>query len=176
MIRYVFREPPAGIPNIDGADPQTIGEALDKIADDNDGELKPQVIVDTAQPADHPLNPHFEWDDGIAANAHRLDQARRLVRVIRVVDDSEEDPEPRRAYLSIRSPKEGRRYVPHREIINSSRLQLLVLEEAMRDLESWERRYAEIVDICREVRVLRERLRDRRRGLGGDDDRPSATH
>jgi len=35
------------------------------------GILEPQDVVDAARPDDHPLHGAFEWDDGIAAEAHR---------------------------------------------------------------------------------------------------------
>jgi hypothetical protein len=175
MIRYTFASDPAiGLKNAKRADPQRIGEALEKIASENGGTMPSEAIVTAAQARRHTLHPHFEWDDGRAAHAHRLEQARHLVQIIRVVDDTDHNATPHRAYLSIRSGREGRRYVPTAQVLDSVQLQLEVLRQAEIDLQAWERRYSELHDVCSLVRVARERLQGRRRDLGGDDDRPSA--
>lgn len=170
MIKYTFREP-LTIQNGKKADPQKIGEALEKIGG-IDGEVRPEAVVEAARPRRHVLHPFFEWRDDVAAEAYRLDQARRIVRCIRVVD--EDDAAPRMAYVSITDSSQGRRYVPTSTLIDNVQLQLEVLRQAEVDLRAWERRYRELSDICDLVRIARERLQDRRRDLGGDDDRPSA--
>lgn len=177
MIRYVFKEPPVAIKNAKRADPQRIGEALAQISEANNNRLEPEAVVDAARPTRHILHRHFEWDNSIAAEAYRVDQARRIVRIVRVVDDADDDPAPRHAFVSITDGRSGRSYVPHREIIDNAKLQALVLEAAERDLAAWQRRYSELVDLCQEVEALRKRLRERRLGRRrDDDDRPSAPH
>ena len=172
MIKYEFREP-LTIQNGKKADPQKIGEALEKIGG-ADGTLEPEAVVEAARPKRHVLHQFFEWRDDVAAEAYRLDQARRIVRCIRIV--AEDDGPSRLAYVSITDRTQGRRYVPTSALIDNTRLQLQVLEAAERDLLAWERRYRDLTDLCDLVRVARERLRDRRRDLGGDDDQPSAPH
>lgn len=48
------------------------------------GELTPERVVEHAQRQDSPLHEFFEWDDALAAQAHRLQQARSLIRSVRV--------------------------------------------------------------------------------------------
>ena len=43
------------------------------------GRLTPNGVVEAARDAASPLHYHFEWDDSVAAEQHRLDQARRLI-------------------------------------------------------------------------------------------------
>ena len=59
-------------------------EALKAIAERNGGLLRPQTVVDEARPEDSPLHNVFEWDDGVAAEKYRLDQAQRLIRSFRI--------------------------------------------------------------------------------------------
>jgi hypothetical protein len=95
VIRYVFSENrPVILNNLDKADPQKIGEELEKIAGNNQGMLKADAVVDAAKSRKSALHHHFEWDDAKAANAHRLMQARHLVRSISIedVDTEEETP------------------------------------------------------------------------------------
>ena len=58
--------------------------ALAELEKENDGRLAPEDVVDAAEPEDHPLHCHFEWDDGKAGRAYRIDQARRLIASITV--------------------------------------------------------------------------------------------
>ncbi|MFO0271514.1 MAG: hypothetical protein ACK53W_13385 [Gemmatimonadota bacterium] len=45
-----------------------------------DGRIVPAEVVDAARDPTSPLHGHFEWDDTVAAERHRLDQARQLIR------------------------------------------------------------------------------------------------
>lgn len=63
-----------------------VAKELDRIAKAApDGVLTPAAVVDAARDESHPLHDRFEWDDSKAAEAHRLNQARVLIRSVRVV-------------------------------------------------------------------------------------------
>jgi len=64
---------------------ETVQEAIQAIADANDGRVTPEQVVDAARDEESPLHGHIEWDDGNAAFAHRLDQARMLIRSVKLV-------------------------------------------------------------------------------------------
>lgn len=162
MIRYSFKEGPVTIRNARDADPQKLGDALEAIAKGHGGTLTPAVVVEAARDKKSPLHAHFEWDDAKAAVAFRLDQAREIVRLIRVAD--EEEDKPRQAFLSI---NDGGGTAYHRigDVLNSSALQLRVLAAAERDLSAWERRYSALADICELVTVAREKAKAKREEL-----------
>jgi hypothetical protein len=67
------------------SDDTAIKEALAAIAAGGNGILRPDSVVSAARAPDSPLHSHFEWDDTKAAAEHRLDQARGLIRTIKVV-------------------------------------------------------------------------------------------
>lgn len=50
-----------------------------------DGTLTAETVLDDARDPQSPLHAHFEWDDSKAAEAFRLDQARKLIRSVRLV-------------------------------------------------------------------------------------------
>lgn len=50
-----------------------------KEIEDREGRLTPDLVVDAARDPEHPLHARFEWDDGKAAQAHRIATARRLI-------------------------------------------------------------------------------------------------
>jgi hypothetical protein len=166
MTRFVFTGSASGRAKRAGA--QEIGEALDAIRLGNGGELHPQDVVEEARDANSPLHAHFEWDDRRAAEAHRLDQARALIRSIRIVDD---DNKSRPAYLSIRAD-DGVGYRALGDIMSSSDLRQRLLAQAQRDLDSWTERYRELKEIVELVEPARRELRRRVRPRVGEEARP----
>jgi len=158
MIKYIFKDEPLVFVNSKNANPQVIGEALEQIAEANDGRLKPLAVVDEARNVKHPLHPYFEWDDQVAATSYRMEQARTLIRVIRVETGGSE---PVRAFLSI-SDKGGVSYRTLGEVQGSLDLQLLILDKAEKDLLAFETRYKNLIEICDIVRAARERVAARK--------------
>jgi hypothetical protein len=162
MVRYVFREDaPLRLKGAKEADPQRIGEAIAEVAERQGGRLTPDAVVEAARSDESPLHPHFEWDNDAAAEAYRLDQARGIIRSIRVIEPKAEDGVVR-AFVSVNDS--GSSYRSIREVQTSSALQGLILRQAERDLEAWEKRYRQLTDICDLIRSARERLRRKRDG------------
>lgn len=152
MLTYRFKEP-LTLKNSKDADPQVIGEVLAKIALDAGGELTPGAVVLSAQNDDSPLHRHFEWDDVVAAQKYRLDQAREIIRSI-TVEDSENDDGALHAFVSVNAG--GVAYRTIQAVKSSRELQAAVLKAAERDLAAFDRRYRELSDVCRVVREARE--------------------
>ena len=159
MIKYSFKEGPVTIKNKSKADPQIIGTALGKIAEQYGGNLTPKAVVDAARNSRHPLHKHFEWDDALAAEAFRLEQARTIIRIIHV-EDAKTETGTAAAFYSI-ADKGGVAYRTHDEVKNSAALQIIIMQQATRDLEAWERRYREITDVCEMVRGARMKLQEK---------------
>ena len=84
------------------------GKALEKIRKANGG-LEPAHIVEAARPEQHPLHKAFTWDDSIAAESYRRQQARLLVRALVVIrmDGDSTNEEPVYVHTSVASPEEG---------------------------------------------------------------------
>lgn len=158
MIRYVFKEDFVTVRNAANADPQKIGEAIERIRASRGGLLKAEALWQEAEGnRRHPLYKHFTWDLREAAEAHWTEQARELIRVIRVVG---EDKKPRRAFLSITTERDGTAYRGLDEVLSSEDLQLRVRRQALRDLEAWQKRYSDLREICELVKLASDRLRD----------------
>jgi hypothetical protein len=159
MVSYTFRDGPVTIKNAKRADPQKIGTALAKIAEQQKGRLTPPAVVEAARDARNPLHKHFEWNDQLAAESFRLEQARMLIRSVALVGDGDTEPAP--AFLSI-SDKIGTSYRSMGEIMDSADLQSAVLASAERDLIAFEKRYRQLKDICEIVSDAREKIAARR--------------
>lgn len=61
-----------------------IARTLARLAKAGRGILTPDAVVEAASDPGSPLHDYFEWDDTEAARKYRLDQARTLIRVVRV--------------------------------------------------------------------------------------------
>ena len=187
QYRFLDGGPPPGLKSVRKADPQRVGERLDKLATAGAGQLKPGAVVADARSKASPLHPFFEWDDAKAAHAHRLNQARILIRSITIVPDSDnEQPQP--AFVNLNDPaKGGHSYRRVAEVAGSPPMELILMRAALRDLEAWLRRYQRIATMCSTVSVALDSLREQiddleakvgrppRRGSGaGVEDRPGA--
>ena len=66
------------------------------------GVITPAMIVAEAAPDDSPLHGYFTWDDSVAGALHRENEARRLIRSVRVEHHSHGEKTYRVQY--VRSP------------------------------------------------------------------------
>lgn len=168
-IRYCFREGPVALKNAKDADPQQIGEALAEIAAASGGHLTPPATIAAARSPEHVLHRYFEWDDQIAAESYRLNQARHIIRLIRVEDDNRDVDPP--AFLSISEGKGGVSYRTLGDVLNSTALQEAVLKAAERDLTAFQQRYRVLADICDIIAEAKQKVIDR---MAPIETRPSA--
>lgn len=180
MATYGFRpEAPflaAGLNNFREADAQVIGEELEKISALNDGKLHPGDVIEAAREESSRLHRFFEWNNALAAEKFRENQARLMIRNVYIVNEASPQKELIRSWLNINAGIGGHSYRSTSEVINNRHLQLAVLQQAERDLLAWETRYRDLEQICNLIRKARDELRKRIRDHDGDDDdrRPSA--
>lgn len=107
-----------------------------------DAGLTPGAVVKAARPASSPLHTHFEWDDAVAGEKFRLDQARQLIRCVVIEVGSDEEPRSVRAWVNVRPTEEGdQRYVPEDEARVNPVARELVLSQMRSDIASLTRRY-----------------------------------
>lgn len=83
--------------------PTEVGQRLKDIYAKKGG-LRDVDVLSDARRKSSPLHAHFEWDDGKAAEAHRLAQAAALIRRVhvRVIPAPESKPIRVRAYIANR--------------------------------------------------------------------------
>ncbi len=115
---------------------------------DPERKLRPEQVVDAARPLTHLLHSKFEWDDGVAAEKHRLQQARQLIRVtvITLPNDSREV----KAYCSLSVDRakgnDGASggYRSTIEVMSDRQLTSILLSDALNDLHSFKARYGRL--------------------------------
>ena len=128
-------------------DAQKAGEELERIRTRHNGRLEPEWVVHEAKAKRNPLHDLFEWDDNVAAQNYRVDQARGVIRSIDVVVEEVEAPKPVRAFVSVWRGSD-RSYTSVSHAMSDPKLRQQVLAEALASLEAWRKRYAELEELA----------------------------
>ena len=123
-----------------------------------DGVLHPQAVVDFARNPATALHSQFTWDDAEAAEAHRLEQARRVIRVFVVVEPAG-DPTPVRAFVSLTTDrKQGGGYRRTVDVVSDADHYAQMLRDALAEISALERKFERIREL-RPVWLAAERVR-----------------
>lgn len=124
-------------------------QELEKIANKNGGILQPEKVVEEARNSRSPLHSRFTWDDSKAASEYRLEQARRLIRVVvNVMPNGGTEPE--RIWVSLRQDQqeEGGGYRTLVSVLSDKQLRQQLLEEALSDMEYFEQKYSHLKELA----------------------------
>jgi hypothetical protein len=134
----------------------TTRDALDRIYRER-GRLIPEEVVVEARPATHPLHVHFTWDDGEAADLWRQEEARHLIRSVKLPTTIVENGVPRivhvRAFPNVPT-EDGDSYVPLDVVMERQDLQEMLMSEIRREIGTLRRKYEAHLAVFRAV--LRE--------------------
>lgn len=123
-----------------------IKEELETIRKSNNGFLRPQDVVEYARDPNSALHTRFTWDDSEAAEKYRLAEARALIRVSVVVEAN--TSEKLRAYVSLTSDRnELGGYRAIAEVINDEVLIDRLLDDALKELEIFKRKYERLKSV-----------------------------
>lgn len=139
-----------------------VGVEFERLAAMHGGQLVATAVVMTARPPDSPLHPAFEWDDAEAAHQHRLSQARYLIRSLTVTVETRAEPVEVRAYVSI-AREDGADYFPILSVMDDRAMRATLLEQAWREIEALERRYAAFEELA-ELFVAARKVRAANKG------------
>jgi len=139
--------------------------------------VRPADIVEVSQRPDAPLHDCFEWDDGLAAIAHREEQAAKILRSIKVVyrlpDGTQsaplreyvrilpraDDPAPDAATEEVLQP---RHYIPLRRTMTEVELRRRLVDEAWRSLVAWRGKYRDLSEFARVFDAIDEQAAARK--------------
>ena len=131
-----------------GVDPQLVGETVATLAQENGGVCPPAALVDASRPQDAPTHKLFTWDDDAAAEAWRRQEARNVVRCLRVVSEGSKAKPSAFLHVNIVSgdgPKEG--YAPFATVVADDGMRDQALKEALSYLNGFRRRYRHLQEL-----------------------------
>jgi hypothetical protein len=105
------------------------------------GRLTPAIVVDEARPEDHPLHTSFEWDDSIAGEKFRLNQARDLIQSVRITRARADNTNATaRAFTSV-ADGAGFAYRPTEEVLADPLLGKMALADMEREWRTFKARW-----------------------------------
>lgn len=131
---------------------QHIGEMLEPL-----GRFTPAQVVDMGRDEHSVLYPYFEWNDRVAAEGYRLYQARQIVNHIQVVIETGGRSLPTKAFHHVSilradgNPEGTDTYVTVHVARQNDELKNQIIQKALSELKSWQRRYAEYSQIFGEL-------------------------
>jgi hypothetical protein len=142
--------------------PETAGKELARIHEEH-GTLKAETVVDEARPDEAPLHPAFEWNDPVAAELYRREQARSLIKTVQVIRNDEPEPEP--VYVNV-STKDSA-YEPMTKVVNTPDMFEIAFGQACARVAGAKRALAELQQVARrERRPEADRYQQAERLLG----------
>lgn len=146
--------------------PEIVNE-LQRLAAANDGLLKVADVVEAAKPASSPLHSWFQWDDSAAAHAYRLEQARRLIRVVIGYVGDDEDAIPVRVMVSLSQDRysEGG-YRSMAVVLARQDLRRALLEDAHQEMENFKQKYVQLKELSEVFKTMTKTQRIIRTQLG----------
>jgi len=132
-----------------------------KAIERENGILEPEAVVKAAKIKSSPLHEFFIWDDTIAAQEYRLEQARGLIRAVIVEVKVENKSYKVRAYYNVTDETEPRAYRAVSEITANQAHLDRVVERAWTELEAWQARYDNLAALQVAVEHVRVALEKR---------------
>lgn len=119
------------------ADAQKVYEEI------GDTQISPEEVLEKARKKKSELHKCFEWDDSIAAEKYRLNQARMLLRFL-VIAPVKEDDEPVRVY---QVTSERNVYQPTRLFLQNPDEYNALLKRAKNELIAIKNRYKSLSEL-----------------------------
>jgi hypothetical protein len=124
-----------------------VGEVIEKV-EAAEGVCHPSRLVDEARDENSPIHDLFEWRDDVAAEKYRVDQARRVLRSLRIVTENVEVRAP--AYVHVRrmtSEGVSDGYMNTLTAMADDVTRAGVIEDALRQLNGLRHRYELLAEL-----------------------------
>lgn len=145
-----------GIKGVHKVSAQAVGEMIEDLHSKGT-EVTPELLVELSRDPDSPAHDEFEWDDTVAAEKYRTEQARLLIAHIRII--REEEPEPaykERAFVS--APGRGHVYVPLQSALGNDGYREHLLKQAKDDVITFMAKYRRLAELAGVVSEMKEFL------------------
>lgn len=128
------------------ADKKVVSELKAIYDRSKDGILTPERVVDAARSPKSALHNHFEWDDSIAAQRYRIEQAREILRI--TVEYLPQAPDkPTRVFMSLSSDRTAGGYRTTVDVMNDCDMRAQLLKDALDELKCIQKKYADIKEL-----------------------------
>lgn len=144
-----FAAMPGGVLNSETA--KIAGNEITRI-EEKYGAVKPQLLVKESKPPTAPLHSYFTWDNSLAAEKWREDEARHIIRSVRIIQpDIPHAEQPTiRCFVSVtasdtESRFEGHGYISAERAFDDEAYKAQVLASAKAEILHWQRKYSDLL-------------------------------
>ena len=125
------------------------------------GVLTPKRVVDESRPVDAPLHNEFEWDDSIAGEKYREEQARHLIGDLIIVEETiaerrKEEYKFDRAFVS--TGEQNHRFVSIHVALSNDEWRSNLLRDAKRDMQAFITKYHRLEELAKIIEDMNEEL------------------
>lgn len=144
---------------MDNVKRKAIAERLEKIAGLSGGRITPDAVLLDAKSPKSPLHDQFDWDDSSAAKQWRLQQARELIRSVRVEITTESRTVSTVRYVRDPSAGEAQGYVEVAKLRDDKSLAVEALQGEIRQANAMvarARSIAEALGLSAEIEMVSE--------------------
>ena len=125
---------------------EAVRRELERIRKSHGNILRPEDVVEAAQNELSPLHRFFTWDETKAAHEYRLWQARQLIANVTIEIRGEKTDAYWNATVTVKKEKvQG--YFSTKDVLSNEELYRQVLEEALRELRYWQKKYKQIKEL-----------------------------
>lgn len=125
-------------------------EVMDQLAEEE--RLNPTELVEVSRPDDAPLHSEFEWDDSVAAEKWREEQAGAMIRHLVVRIEANEQEYPTRQYFMVQ--REANTYEPIHVILKDEDKTAMLLDQAKRELQAFKAKYAGLNELAEVMKAI----------------------
>ena len=141
---------------------EVYGTRITQLADKL-GYVTPKIVVEDAKSPKSPLHDYFEWNDKIASEKWRLDQAGYLIRHISITIEDHAKPEIRHFYSITPSEemktKDPKVYVTMDVIMSDDEKRKEVILYALRELRGWTERYRQYSELTELIHDIEKHIK-----------------
>lgn len=123
------------------ADAQAAGEMCEQL--EARGKLTAEELLNANRAEDAPLHDSFEWDDSVAAESWRMQQARHIINSLEIVT---ENREPVRAFFSIIRSEPNYRHID--TILQRQDDTEALLKMALSELQAFQKKYSQLMELA----------------------------
>jgi hypothetical protein len=128
---------------------QVVGETLEELA--HTGELTSARFLDVSRPEDAPTHNLFEWNDSVAAERYRLQQATVAINSVEVqiVNESTATAISQAAFVNVisKAPARTGEFAPIDVALSDANMRNALLQNALKELQSFRRKYSQLSEL-----------------------------
>ena len=136
------------------ANAQAVGEQMEQL--EASCGLTPKSLLDANREEGSPLHGEFEWNDGIAAEKYRENQAAYFIRQITVKEERASGEQiPVRAFVNV-GTNDGRRYLGLSRVLSDEDMRAQLLSDAKVEMQSFKAKYESLQELSMVIQAMNE--------------------